>query len=669
MALHERLRFGASLKKLEKDGCPIDHATVDWKGRNLLFYVRQVEDVTTLVKNGVDLEQRSSSGKTPLLHALRKGRYQSFVLAMIDLGAKTDVVDNHGNNIWHYTALLIELGDEFCQRLTSLAVPGINSTNKQGLTPLALAASLDHRTTTRKLVGCGAKIPLLLDDKHPISLATAYSGSFTLSFLVRKWRALKKADEELPVLASSVTDIYPGGPEAFIRALKEKATQQKIPFSARDEQDFLGFYKSLSGASLKCFCGCDVLHTCNPVLSAIRVSSVKIVEPASSLPPPPVAASSVPPEVASSSLPETLPPPVPEAYPGGLEGFIQRIEKLAGMENTPLDPEQKAGIATFYRAFSLVAATSGFPTHITVEKAASSSDATVAPSPAIRSFRLVDTCNNPDCPAHGSPASACFAVPKDDDPATLQFSFPGRNFYLCKKMKKGFVVHHEDGKITQVKSNFNICRECVDFLLKHNVRPAGSKKAGWSHVGSGHCGCAVTPGNFNFSHGENEVLSIRKEFCEACINDVFAKANQVPVSAEPTPAPVHAPACFATPKDDDPATLLAVFLGMTGYRCKKTDKIFNVHHEDGKMITRVTTLTGHICRECVDFLVKHNVRPKDAPTSGYRPVGGKGCTCSKWVFGYDATGNFISANRPEFCESCINDLFATANKPYPPKGL
>lgn len=457
--LHEQLRLGASLKKLEKDGCLVDYATVDWKGRNLLFHVRHKEDVTTLVKNGVDLEQRSSSGKTPLLHALRKGRNQTFVVPMIDLGAKTDVVDNHGNNIWHHTAFLIQPGDKFCERLTSLKVPGINSPNKQGLTPLALAASLDIPDATRKLVECGAKIPLLLDDKHPIALAAANShSSFVLAFLVRKWLALKKADEELPVLASS------------------------------------------------------------------------------SLPPPPVAASSVPPEVASSSLPHpdvvpsaaaetrsTLPPYLPAIFPGGLEGFIQRIEKLAGMENSlnSLDPEQKAAIATFYQAFSLVAATSGFPTHITVEKAASAEEPLV---------RLVDPCTLPDCPAHGNltkpPASACFATPKDDDPATLQFSFPGRTFYLCKETKKAFVVHHEDGKITDVKSNFNICKKCVEFLLKHNVRPAGSKKVGWSNVGSGHCGCAVTPGNFNFSHGENEVLSIRKSFCEACINDIFAKANQ-----------------------------------------------------------------------------------------------------------------------------------------------
>jgi len=518
--LHERLRFGASLKKLEEVGFLVDYATVDWKGRNLLFHIRQKEDLETLVKNGLDLEQRSSSGKTPLLHALRKGRHQGFVLTMIRLGVKMDVVDNHGNNIWHYVALIPGPGEEFCQRLTSLAVPGINSPNKQGLIPLALAAERDHPDATRKLVACGAKIPLLLDDKHPISLATANSCSLVLPVLMKKWLALKKADEELPVLASSATDIYPGGSEAFIRALKEKAAQKNIPFSACDEQDFLDVYKSLSGASLKCFCGCDVLHTFNPAISAIRVSSVKIVEHASS----------VPPAVASSSLPaaetrSALPAPVPEAYPGGLDGFIQRIEKLAGMENTPLDPEQKEAMRTFYQAFSLVAATSRFPTHITVEKAAPTAE-----HPSITSYRLVDPCNNPDCPAHGSPsqppASACFAMPKDDDPAALQFSFPGRTYYLCKKMEKAFAVLHEDGKITDVKSNFNICRECVDFLVKHNIRPAGSKKVGWTAVGSGHCGCAVMPGNFTFSHSDNAILSIRKSFCESCITDLFAKINK-----------------------------------------------------------------------------------------------------------------------------------------------
>ena len=71
---------------------------VELKGKKLIFNTNNKEIISILVKEKVDLEEKDKNGETVLVSAV-KARETEKVKMLVELGAKTDVVDTKKNNL------------------------------------------------------------------------------------------------------------------------------------------------------------------------------------------------------------------------------------------------------------------------------------------------------------------------------------------------------------------------------------------------------------------------------------------------------------------------------------------------------------------------------------------------------------------------------------------
>ena len=201
---HHWVLSNENTKKIEKyleDGL-ISIGDVNFNGHNVLFVAETPEMVEFLVGKCVDLEFLSPLKTTPLTHAIEIEENDEAILKMLDLGARTDGVDIHGDNIWHKLAQG-DASEEVWERVASRNPKGINTPNRSGWLPLAIAVQNQAYESVKKLLANGAIVDLDHIDKYsPVKLAS-FSDPAILSILMQHWIKNEKSRQDLPVLGSS----------------------------------------------------------------------------------------------------------------------------------------------------------------------------------------------------------------------------------------------------------------------------------------------------------------------------------------------------------------------------------------------------------------------------------------------------------------------------------
>lgn len=117
--------------------------------------------VRELLKAGADPNTASQGGGTPLLLAcssVRKGRWVEMVRELLDAGANPALADSGGRNLLHFT---LSTGQADLAKMLISKVPKslLSIEDREGQTPLYLAAKNDDARTVSLLLSAGAKQP------------------------------------------------------------------------------------------------------------------------------------------------------------------------------------------------------------------------------------------------------------------------------------------------------------------------------------------------------------------------------------------------------------------------------------------------------------------------------------------------------------------------------
>lgn len=107
--------------------------------------------ITMLVRQGVDVNTRDSSGKTALIYAARSGKEKT-VRTLIDLGSNVKIRDNNGKTALIHAA---ENGHDSTTKVLIRANSDLNTKDNSGRTALSYATSNNHKNVVRVLQSYG----------------------------------------------------------------------------------------------------------------------------------------------------------------------------------------------------------------------------------------------------------------------------------------------------------------------------------------------------------------------------------------------------------------------------------------------------------------------------------------------------------------------------------
>ncbi len=131
--------------------------------------VKLTDTMKLLIEHGADIHETDARGLTILMHAAGSSNSQNIkmIKILIDMGLRTDVTDDHGNNLIHLLASKYYCNNVHNQdnqfKLIELFLScgvDMNAKNNEGLTPLAISVKNKKYEIVRFLIDCGGKFDI-----------------------------------------------------------------------------------------------------------------------------------------------------------------------------------------------------------------------------------------------------------------------------------------------------------------------------------------------------------------------------------------------------------------------------------------------------------------------------------------------------------------------------
>lgn len=153
------MRAKVNVKDKAYNGISPLHAAVD---------TGNIEIAQYLLDHGAKTNMRDFLKRTPLMMMDEDATPEMFEL-LVRYGAKVNLTDKEKNNVLHHFAAMYNAG-ELIGRIAAYGAP-VNAVNKEGKTPLMIAAENGNRTVAKALLEAGADPNLLNDGDSAWDLA------------------------------------------------------------------------------------------------------------------------------------------------------------------------------------------------------------------------------------------------------------------------------------------------------------------------------------------------------------------------------------------------------------------------------------------------------------------------------------------------------------------
>lgn len=187
--------------RLIKEGCDKDERQGDAEtALHAAALAGSFASAKVLIKAGADINSTDGIGDTPLMNALLNSHHGIFKL-LLEAGADAALRRSNGRTVLHQ--LVFKEGEEWTSLIPLVCTQAANleTTEKDGLTPLLMAAFADNASA----------LQALLDEGANISATDAYDRNILhICAIVGKYRAMDLLLKSRELLRASLSELAPG---------------------------------------------------------------------------------------------------------------------------------------------------------------------------------------------------------------------------------------------------------------------------------------------------------------------------------------------------------------------------------------------------------------------------------------------------------------------------